>query len=824
MKKFRQIAIVAAAVVLSMVMVVGLTACDSCAKPNGEATYTYQDYTSGNPNKWNPHTWESTEDSYIMSYTQMGLYDFILNDDKTGYEIFPEMAAEMATDVTGTYKGRFGIPADAQDGDGYAYKIPLNQNAKWDDGTPITAEDWVYSAQQLLSSEMQNYRASTMFEGQLVYAGAKNYFRSKAPIYAPVSPDGENLSELPADAQIYYSLSKVIPMFGLSINTLYSDYIGSFERHANSIDAVLGSGKAVAADKALAELAKLDNGYGMINKNAETTEKFKLVVNAALFSGVFSGITEDDLITDDNIGYVSFYFEKYGDEFSWENVGLQKTGEYEITIMLEAPVKDFYLYYNLATPWLVKKDVYEACKVKAAGSAVYTSTYCTTDKNTPSFGPYKLTRFQLDKEIYLEKNENWYGYTDGKHVGQFQTTAIRCRVVANQATALNMFLKGELDNVALTSSNVADYREGKYTKFTPDSSTWKLSFNMNEAALKDSQDKLQDGSNKTIMANADFRKAIVLSIDKNKFVAQNFPASQPAFGLINYMYVINPETGELYRDTQAAKETLVEYYGLEYGEGKEYSTLDAAYAAMTGYDPDEAKRLFQKAYDDMVAAGKMKKDEKVKLRFNMYSDDDIYQSVFTFITNAVVEAAKDTSLEGKIEFERIVDPDFYKTMQSGGTEIIMSAWGGANFDPFGVADCYLNPDKSNENGFPFETEKTFSVGGKSYTLTLQEWSEALNGKLIKNDETITFTGESVETKLEILAMLEKEVLETSIVVPLWYVTGASMNSMRVVNALDEYMQLIGYGGVRYITYTHSDQAWAEFTNNYSKQLNYTVSD
>ena len=174
MKKFRQIAIVAAAVVLSMVMVVGLTACDSCAKPNGEATYTYQDYTSGNPNKWNPHTWESTEDSYIMSYTQMGLYDFILNDDKTGYEIFPEMAAEMATDVTGTYKGRFGIPADAQDGDGYAYKIPLNQNAKWDDGTPITAEDWVYSAQQLLSSEMQNYRASTMFEGQLVYAGAKN--------------------------------------------------------------------------------------------------------------------------------------------------------------------------------------------------------------------------------------------------------------------------------------------------------------------------------------------------------------------------------------------------------------------------------------------------------------------------------------------------------------------------------------------------------------------------------------------------------------------------------------------------------------------------
>ena len=73
-------------------------------------------------------------------------------------------------------------------------------------------------------------------------------------------------------------------------------------------------------------------------------------------------------------------------------------------------------------------------------------------------------------------------------------------------------------------------------------------------------------------------------------------------------------------------------------------------------------------------------------------------------------------------------------------------------------------------------------------------------------------------------MLEKEILDTSITVPLWYVTGASMTSMRVKNALDEYMQLVGYGGIRYLTYTYSDQEWAEFTNNYSRELDYTVTD
>ncbi len=831
MKKFRQIATVAAAVVLSLVMLVGMTACDSCAKPNGDPTYTYQDYTSGNPNKWNPHTWESNEDSYIMSYTQIGLYDFALKADKSGYEIVPEMAAGMAVDVTGTYKGEFGIPADAKDGDGYAYKIPLNQNAKWDDGTAITAEDWVYSTQQLLSAEMQNYRASTMFEGQLVYANAKNYFQSEWPIYQQISykdeETGKNdlLLEIDPNKERFFSLSAGMSyLSGFSFNEIYG-IIGSFVAVGkDDIDAMLGAGSAEAADKAYAALSKLDNGYGMIVKNDEVAKNMLALVNASLLMLYDDEtVVVSKFLTLDTLDYVAFHLDKIGEKTDWSNVGIQKTGDYELTIMLEAPVKGFYLYYNMATPWLVKKDVYEACKVKAAGSKIYTSTYCTTDKNTPSFGPYKLTSFQLDKEIYMERNDNWYGYTDGKHEGQFQTTAIRCRVVANQSTAFNMFLKGELDNVYLNNANIAKYREGKYTKFTPSDTTWKLSFNMDKASLTASQEKLKDG-NKTVMANADFRKAFGLSVDKNAFVAQNFPTSQPAFGLINYMYVIDPDTMELYRDTEIAKKTLVEYYGLEYGEGKQYPTLDAAYAALTGYDPEETQALFQKAYEDMVAAGELKTTDKVKLRFNMYSGDDLYVSVYTFITNAVKEAAKGTGFEGKIEFERIVDTDFYETMKAGNTEVILSAWGGASFDPFGVADCYTNPKKSNEHGFPFDKQKTFTVDGKEYTLTLEEWSTALNGRLIKDDQTITFTNLSVETKLEILAMLEKEILDTSITVPLWYVTGASMTSMRVKNALDEYMQLVGYGGIRYLTYTYSDQEWAEFTNNYSRELDYTVTD
>ena len=32
-----------------------------------------------------------------------------------------------------------------------------------------------------------------------------------------------------------------------------------------------------------------------------------------------------------------------------------------------------------------------------------------------AYGPYKLTEYQTDKFMKFEKNENWYGWTDGQH-------------------------------------------------------------------------------------------------------------------------------------------------------------------------------------------------------------------------------------------------------------------------------------------------------------------------------------------------------------------------------------------------------------------------
>ena len=68
---------------------------------NGEL-YTYNTYLSIAPSTWNTHNWETSEESYIQSFTEMGLYDVILNETKDGYTVVSEMAASYPTDALPT--------------------------------------------------------------------------------------------------------------------------------------------------------------------------------------------------------------------------------------------------------------------------------------------------------------------------------------------------------------------------------------------------------------------------------------------------------------------------------------------------------------------------------------------------------------------------------------------------------------------------------------------------------------------------------------------------------------------------------------------------
>ena len=177
MKKSRRwISAVVAAVMTCSVAAVALSGCGK--KPEPEApTYTYNEYISRFPSSWSTHNAQSDADMYVQKYTEMGLYDYTFNDDRTSYKFVDEMAAGDPVNVTATYNGKYGITAaDAENTKaGKAWEITLNPDATWENGTAITADDYVWSMERLLSSEMKNNRATSYTAGETAIYNAGSY-------------------------------------------------------------------------------------------------------------------------------------------------------------------------------------------------------------------------------------------------------------------------------------------------------------------------------------------------------------------------------------------------------------------------------------------------------------------------------------------------------------------------------------------------------------------------------------------------------------------------------------------------------------------------
>ena len=735
------------------------------APPAEPDVYTFNDYEEGSPKTWNPHEWETSTDSYIMGYTQMGLYDFALNESKDAYEIVPEMAAEFPVDITSEYAGNadFAVPADAKTG--YAFKIKLNENAVWENGDPINADSYIYSMQQMLSPEMKNYRASGYYSGTMSIVNAEAYYKQNSPIYTDIMVDGAYREV--EDKDMKFSLTKDVVFFGGTANSYYD-----------------GGSVAEFTDASGNDLFKKYSEKDYYDLTDEA--KKDLLTIAAAFGDTNPEAYKEFCYTYDGVS----------ESVDWSKVGLVKSGEYEIKLILSKPITDFYLKYNLSSNWLVHEKTYEANK-KQTGDIIKTS-YGTAVENYISYGPYKLTAYQTDKQMTMSKNENWYGYKDGKHEGQFQTTVIDCQIVPAQATALQLFLQGKLDAVVLVASDMDAYRTSDYILYTPQSYTTKFTFNSDKAALKSRE---EDGINKTIQSYKDFRKAFSLAINREEFAAQCTATHSAGFGLFNYNYVYDPETGELYRNSKPAQDVLLKLYGA--------NSIDD----ITGYDKDEAAKLFTAAYNAALAAGDIKENDKVELEFLVFNSDEAYVKIINFVQDAVNAATVGTPLEGKIFIKMIPDEDYYEHAQQGLFEIIMSTWGGASMDPYGIVECYCDETVMFEYGFKPNSEKlTIEVNGQEITKTFNEWYIALcDGEYAAAD---------ADTRLVILAGIELGILETYNCTPIYYRTATSLNSQKVMQGTEEYVQIIGFGGIRHITYNYTDVEWEKYCKDQNYQLTY----
>ena len=796
----------------------------------GEAgKYIYKDDVSTLSTNWNPHTSQTTDESYPLDFLQDSLYTFIFNDalhpiegkePYSGYVIVPEMAASEPVDVTEQVKAEhpeFGIPESAEKG--FAYTVDLNPDCVWEDGTPINADSYVNSLQRLLDPKLQNYRAAEYYTSEFSIVGAEAYANAGQVVKVDNGVSGEyTMENLVKGEDGAYTTEEGFPVY-LAVNYALDWTSGNTLK-----DYVDGYGEAYFS------MTNWETLVGMMDENGLiplTDENYALYADVTTGNPAW-GESEADLPN-------YFVVEKTYPEVGFETVGLYKTGEYQFTIVFTKSLTGFNLLYNfMVYQWLVKEDLYDA-NLKPTGDT-FTSTYNTSVETTCSYGPYKLVNYEADKNMHFVRNENWFGYKDGKHVyvdpvdgetyNMYMTDEIDTQVVAEAATRKLMFLKGLVMGYGLQAEDFAEYRNSDYIYFTPSETIYFLILNgyldkLNEReAAEDFDTEKFDLQTMTVL---NFRKAVALTYDKEDFAATVSPARSGAYGILGTAYIYDPETGSRYRDTDQAKLALCDAYSVNV---EDYASLDEAAASITGYDPVAAKEFYKAAFQDALDLGYITDadndgicDQTIRIEYSASSLSAFMDRTIAYLNEKMAEVTKDTPFDGKVEFylSAPYGNDWANKIKQGLSDTVLGGWSGQRLNPYAITDVYVNPSYAYDAQWfdATKVELTINIDGEDLTTTLKAWSDALNGTTITIGEKEYNFGAGqadVEIRLNILAAIEVTVLGTYDYLPMLQNASAALLSQQVFYVVEEYNPIMGRGGIQYMKYNYDEAEWKEFVD------------
>ncbi len=803
------------------VLAAAFASCGDGKKPEGktpEARYVYKNSVTTMATNWNPHVYQNSYNSYPLNYITSNFYAFDYNDENRpvdgmdpyeSYVFTPEMASALPVDVTAeikTSRPEFGIPSDAEIG--YAYKIALNPNATFSNGKKINAETYVESFKRLLSPDYLNYRAEKAFNGSIVVVGFENYLKQGTSF---VQKLGVNASDW-------------LAIDGNTLDGLYVNVRSSKNVYMPDGD----------------EWAKVTDTTPLTLEDGTVTSPKEI------YEELYAPGKDPEDVSARRCGYLFVY----EDNLDWnKNVGLYASGEYELTVVLKNALSGYYLIYNLnsLTQFLVEPELYDSCMSEKDG--VWTSTYGTSVDTTVSFGPYKLSEYQMDKSMRFVRNESWYGYTDGKHsykdpndgktYDMYQTTEIYTQVVSEETTLKEMFFAGQLMEYSLSGDDRTTYRDSEFLFKTPlgDISFLFLNGHKSEIEKRESEDSFdKTKTDIECLLLPSFRKALAVSFDRRLLAETVYPTRSATYGLIGDLYVSDVDTASFYRDSDQAKKALCDFYGIDISK---YSSLDDAVKAITGYDPELASELFTNAFNDGITSGYItdtdsdgKSDQTVTLVYAIATSEDT--KAVEFLNESIAKVTKGTPFEGKIKFEAstpMVDT-WFASIKAGTVDTKILNWDGNVLDPFNLPMLYTFPMSLDAAWFDASSVSltlNVNVAGKDgkemkdITMNLVEWTNALNGApAVIDGVSYNFGSEQtdLETRLTILAGLEREILNSYTYLPMIQNSNTALLSQQIYYVVSDYNPVMGRGGTRYLRYNYTEDEWTAYVSECGGRLTY----
>ena len=839
-KQLKSILTMVLCLVLAAIMVVG------CAKTPSEESTTapatpeveqvtykqaeYNTYTSVMPSNWNEFTYADNNDTQIMNYIGSSFFSYdykFENDQKFNADgsinkdaIVPGAyttnysAATKLEDVTATVDAKWGYTADQKAEGGYAWKITLRDDLKWDDGTAITAADFVYSMKQLLDPAFMNFRANTYYDTLMIKNSKGYFFQNQEGTYNSVASLGYTTNEdaIAAGLKLYVDIHNLWGAAG------YTDENGNEAPQWAAIDDATVYSSADGSDA---------------------------ISGAALWGGYASILGP----TGSYASYVAVYVENQIRDVKWEDVGIYAIAEENAIVLCLDKAYSFltedgglsvWAPYYLSSLPVVHQAKYEASKIAPAdGATLWTSNYNSSLETTASWGPYKLVEFEAGSHYRLVKNENWYGWNMEENKNQYNITAINCRKIEEFSTQWMGFLNGTLDDASLQTENVADYLDSKYVYFTSTSTgTFGMQLYSDLNTLKNS------GNNNGILAIQEFRHAFNLALNRSDIVETIWPGSAiPCFGLINVAYYYDIENspeledGGQYRNTTIAKEGILRAYGFTQDASGKWSSgdlkglsTDDAYDALTGYNPTLAKQKMQEAIDILLANAEeygYDATKNITIVYGSSADTDKQRFRASYLQDVLDDLTKGTALEDKIDivFDASAGSQWAEAFRTGKTQIGFGyGFSGNAFNPFDIIGAFVNPDDDLNYHMYWDTSVIdmtltmpagdYAGAGETITMSVQNWYYCLNGLAETEKQAKTYNwGEGfapAEARLVILSALEELTIKESRSVMLIADGGGSFLGAKFSYFSADEHTFMGFGGIRYMEVNYTDAEWAEF--------------
>jgi len=828
------------AVALCFAMVVSvLAACNNDpVDPVEPATFKqaeYNTYTATMPSNWNEFTYADNNDTQIMNYIGSSFfsYDYKFEDDKKFNEdgsinkdgIVPGAyttnysAATKLEDVTASVDAKWGYTDAQKEEGGYAWKITLRDDLKWDDGTPIKAADFVYSMKELLDPAFMNFRANTYYDTLMIKNSKIYFFQNEEGTYEVVG-------------NLYASNQEAIDAGA----TLYIDVWGAWGAEGYLDE----NGNACPQWLAVTDETVYNNAEG-----SDPTSG-KIVYDT--YMGMPDYAPEFEV----GGGYSSMmavYVENVNRDVAWDSVGIYSIDEENAIVICldktysflteEGELSVWAPYYLSSLP-VVHKDKYEASKIApAAGATLWTSNYNSSLATTASWGPYKLSEFEAGSHYKLVKNENWYGWNLEDNKNQYNITAINCRKIDEFATQWMGFLNGTLDDATLQTENVADYLNSKYVYFTSTSTgTFGMQLFSDLEVLKNSE------NNNGILAIQEFRHALNMGLNRSDIVEKIWPGSAtPCFGLLNVAYYYDIENspeledGGQYRNTVLAKEGILRAYGYTQGENGKWSSgelkdldLEEAYETLTGYNPVAAKEKMVAAIEELTNNAEYygyDATKNITLVYGSSQDTDKQRFRAEYLQGVLDDLTAGTALENKIDvvFDASAGAQWAEAFRTGKTQIGFGyGFSGNGFNPFDIVGAFVNPEDSLNYHMYWDTSAIdltltmpsgdYEGAGETITMSVQNWYFCLNGLAASENQAKTYNWSEgyapVEARLTVLSALEEIVLKESRSIMLIADSGGSFLGAKFSYFSEDEHTFMGFGGIRYMEVNYTDEEWADF--------------